>query len=92
MTKEEIVSALRQGIASVEFMKLSGEMRLMDCTLDENVIPKTPDVKEEKPDAAKRQSPTTSLAVWDVEAHGWRSFRWESLMRFNGEEVKVASE
>jgi hypothetical protein len=48
----------------------------MICTLQEHVIPpaepkKTERVKKENDDV---------LAVWDVEAQGWRSFRFDSIL------------
>jgi hypothetical protein len=31
----------------------------------------------------KKKPNPDALAVWDVEANGWRSFRWDSLQDFN---------
>ena len=95
MTKEQVIEALHEGIATVEFTKVDGTIRMMDCTLDASIIPQTKDVEESVPEGSnvkERKQPTTSLAVWDIEKHGWRSFRWESLFRLNGQEVSTAGE
>lgn len=74
--KETIKEKLRQGSVTVEFTKADGTVRKMICTLQEHVIPpaepkKTERVKKENDDV---------LAVWDLEAQGWRSFRFDSIL------------
>jgi hypothetical protein len=34
---------------------------------------------DQAPKNSGRTKPTESLAVFDIEAKGWRSFRWDSI-------------
>ena len=74
-TKEELRENLRNNILKVTFLKLDGSLREMTCTLKENIIPEikskkeTNDVSQDKP----------AVNVWDCEANGWRSFRYDRL-------------
>lgn len=66
--KEALEILLKQGRASVTFLKSDGTERVMQCTLLPDVIipyeAKTDRVKIPKPDI---------LPVWDLEANAWRS-------------------
>lgn len=66
---------LREGIVTVTFTKKDGSERVMNCTLVETSIP-----EEKKPKGTSTilRSDET-LAVYDVEAEGWRSFRIDSI-------------
>ena len=75
MTREEIQNALRENIATVTFNKVDGSVRVMRCTLKPELLPATP-VKESK---QEKQLNLTVLAVYDLEAKGWRSFRIDSV-------------
>lgn len=75
-TKETIKGKLQQGPVTINFTKADGTVRKMICTLEEGAIPpaepkKTERVKKENDDV---------LAVWDLEAQGWRSFRFDSIL------------
>ena len=75
-TKNEIREAARQDFIRVKFTKKDGTLRNMKCTLLEEYLPKnlmsdTEVVTKDNPDV---------LAVWDVEFHGWRSFRIDSVI------------
>ena len=65
---------LRNNVANVKFTKVDGTERVMNCTLYEGYIP-----VEQAPKGTARSKPTESLAVFDIEAKGWRSFRWDSI-------------
>lgn len=75
MTREEIQNALRENIATVTFNKVDGSVRVMRCTLKPELLPATP-VKESK---QEKQLNLAVLAVYDLEAKGWRSFRIDSV-------------
>ena len=75
MTREEIQNALRENIATVTFNKVDGSVRVKRCTLKPELLPATP-VKESK---QEKQLNLTVLAVYDLEAKGWRSFRIDSV-------------
>ncbi len=69
-----IVDMLRMGPVKITFIKKDGTERLMNCTLKsdltENYEKKTDRVKESNPDVCP---------VFDIEAKGWRSFRYDSI-------------
>ena len=59
----------------ITFTKVDGTERVMNCTLSEDIVPPldTTAVKQ------KRIQNPDVLAVWDIEANGWRSFRFDSI-------------
>ena len=72
---------LRNGTVLVSFTKKDGERRDLLCTLQESQLPKRPEAETTEPEkATTRTTPTTSLAVYDVEKQAWRSFRWDSIV------------
>ncbi len=74
-TKEEIVSVLHKGTATVSFTKVDGSTRIMECTLKADMIPEQP---QKKTDRVKKPNDAV-LSVWDLNANGWRSFRIENV-------------
>ena len=60
------------------FDKVDGSPRVMRCTLDPKLLPKTylNEEKEEKEFHAKNEN---VIAAWDVQKGGWRSFRIDSI-------------
>jgi esterase/lipase superfamily enzyme len=77
LTKEDVQSLLHDGICEITFTKVNGEERVMKCTLNEKLLPKQIDLEE----AIQKKKPNPDvLAVWDITAEGWRSFRWDSLI------------
>jgi hypothetical protein len=79
--KDGIIANLKERTCEVTFTKKNGDMRVMQCTLMESVLP-----------AAKKDEPLTQkkvravneevCVVYDVNAPGWRSFRWDSVTDF----------
>jgi hypothetical protein len=72
-TKDMIREAARAGVIDVQFTKKDGSLREMRCSLQEQYLPPLMGETETKdnPDV---------LAVWDLEAKGWRSFRIDSVL------------
>jgi len=70
--REFLRMVLNKQTVEVTFTKVNGDIRVMECTLDPNVLPKVV-VNEDAPKREKKRS-DTSLAVYDVKAEGWRSF------------------
>jgi len=70
--REFLRMVLNKQTVEVTFTKVNGDIRVMECTLDPNVLPKVV-VNEDAPKREKKKS-DTSLAVYDVKAEGWRSF------------------
>lgn len=79
---------LKTNKVSLTFIKKDGTERKMSCTLLENLIP-----QEFAPKNSGKTKSEESLAVFDLEKQGWRSFRWDSVKRieFNlGNDEKTA--
>ena len=71
---KEIVSLIKESVQKVTFTKVNGDKRVMTCTLQENMIPPA-----QKGDAITqkkvREYDDRVVAVWDLKAKGFRSFR-----------------
>ena len=76
-TRDGLIDLLRHNVVSVTFIKVNGEERIMDCTLQANMIPNAPTQNGELIVEGKNTS--NNIAVWDVKAQGWRSFRIASV-------------
>jgi hypothetical protein len=66
-----LAGMLEQSVVEVTFTKKDGTERVMNCTLLEDYLPETT--------GAGRSAGSDALAVFDVDADGWRSFRWDSV-------------
>ena len=74
----ELHALLRQNIVEVTFTKLNGERRVMQATLMADLLP----VYEGAPRTGQVLTETTSsMAVYDTEVEGWRSFRLDTIER-----------
>lgn len=74
-THDFVRKQMQKGICEIVFEKLDGTMREMTCTLMESEIPEDALNFSNK---GKERSKET-LAVYDTEANGWRSFRINKL-------------
>jgi len=77
-TKPDLKNQLEQNVLVVDFTKLNGDKRVMTCTLREDIKPpatKT-DTMSQK---AVREVSDAVVSVWDVNAKGWRSFRYDRI-------------
>jgi len=79
-TKDQIHDLVAAEPQIVSFTKVDGSTRHMTCTLDIALMPDTVVTKllekSEKPVKAPNDK---VLAVYDIKAAGWRSFRVESV-------------
>lgn len=76
--KEDLKKILEQNVIIVDFTKLNGDKRIMTCTLREDMKPqatKTDPMSQKK----VREVSDAVVSVWDVNAKGWRSFRYERI-------------
>jgi hypothetical protein len=75
---------LKGNVARVKFKKVNGELRDMRCTLREDLLP--PVIESA---TSKRQTDANDqvVAVYDLDAEGWRSFRIDSVIEMNIEET-----
>jgi len=81
-TKEELKLLLSQNVVTVDFTKLDGDKRVMTCTLREDIKPaatKADPLSQKK----VREVSDAVVSVWDVNAKGWRSFRYERINTIN---------
>ena len=83
MDKSKAVEALHEGVVVVEFTKVNGEYRKMEATLKADMLPEV--VREIEEKAQPRKKSEDAMSVWDINAEGWRSFRWDKLQTVNGE-------
>lgn len=70
--RNTLKTVLAEQTAEVTFVKVNGEMRVMECTLNPTVLP--PAVVKENQDKPARKTNDNSLAVFDTQANAWRSF------------------
>ena len=77
--KTQILESLKTGEVTVTFTKINGDKRVMTCTLNEAVLP--PAKKDDPLTQKKVRAINPEVgSVWDVNAVGWRSFRWENVV------------
>ena len=73
--RREIEELLRFNHGQFTFQKVDGSIREMKCTLQAHLLPEgyTGEESKAKPGL---------LVVWDTENDGWRSIKYESVIRF----------
>lgn len=77
-TQKELKTLLEQNVLVIDFTKLNGDKRVMTCTLREDMKP--PATKDDTMSQKKvREISDKVVGVWDVNAKGWRSFRYERV-------------
>ena len=72
MKRDTLVKNLQSRAMRITFTKVNGEERIMDCTLQEHMIPAT--------DANNRKQNEDVLTVFDINKGEWRSFRLDSII------------
>lgn len=72
-TRDGLIDLLRHNVVTVTFTKVNGEERVMDCTLQANLIPNAPTQNGQL--IVEGMNTSNNISVWDVKANGWRSFR-----------------
>ncbi len=76
--KENTIAKLVKGEVVVTFNKINGDKRVMTCTLQEGIVPEA--TKKDPASQKKVQKINEEVqVVWDVNAKGWRSFRWANV-------------
>lgn len=81
MIRENMLNELRTGVKTVTFTKLNGEERVMDCTLNMELIPIESQPKTDG-NVTESTAAETTIKVYDVKAEGWRSFKVDSVKNF----------
>lgn len=88
VNEREITDSLSRSVLEVIFDKLNGEQRVMRCTLIKDMLPPNRDpIKvqqfHEHNSAelnAGLEKPKGVVTVWDLDTHGWRSFRVDRVV------------
>jgi hypothetical protein len=71
---------LKFGPVTVTFIKKDGSERVMNCTTNEELVPKEPESTIELPKVKREKKPNDDvMPVYDLEAKAWKSFRWDSV-------------
>ena len=81
-SKEWLRTLLREQNVVVTFAKVNGDERVMTCTLKEESIPEEhrPKLKDTHPlKEMEELKEDKTCTVYDVNAKGWRSFRWANI-------------
>lgn len=73
--RDDLLRILRAHLAVVVFTKVSGEERIMRCTLLPEMLPERQNTASE----GYHTEETGSLSVWDVDKKDWRAFRMDSV-------------
>ena len=78
---------LSEKVQKVVFEKADGTIREMVCTTNPDIVP-WPDnpTEAEGRIPEKRNKDENLFSVWDVEKEGWRSFRFERLIKYGDPE------
>ena len=75
--KKWLTGHLKYGPVTLTFIKKDGSDRVMKCTTNPTYIMfKDPSILESKSD---RKVNEDVMPVYDLDAGGWRSFRWDSI-------------
>jgi hypothetical protein len=76
-TKHQLKEFCQNGVVTVVFTKADGSERTMKATLLPEYVNNGKTLLQESEN--KRPENPDVLAVWDVDAKGWRSFRIDSI-------------
>ena len=71
MKRETLIKNLQKKSMRITFTKVNGEERVMDCTLQEHMLPET--------NESNRKQNEEVLPVFDINKGEWRSFRLDSV-------------
>ena len=71
MKRDTLIKNLQKQAMRITFTKVNGDERVMDCTLQEHMIPQTGESNRKKNEEV--------LPVFDINNGGWRSFRLDSV-------------
>lgn len=85
---DSLKSALRAGTLEVTFRKVNGDLRVMTCTTNLDLIPPSAwPVGSNHSQVDEEEQHRRNVRVYDVNAAGWRSFIFDNVI-----EVKAAKQ
>ena len=77
-TRTALMEQLENEILEVTFLKINGDKRVMTCTLIDSIKPKATKTDTMSQKAVRTVSDKV-CSVWDINAKGWRSFRYDNV-------------
>ena len=81
--RQTCIEQLREGRCSVRFTKKDGTSRLMECTLDPNLIPASMVPSTDGNTQTEEKAVNTEIVkCFDLEKEAWRSFRVDLVVSF----------
>jgi hypothetical protein len=80
--REWLAGLLKNEKVTISFTKVNGDLRDMTCTLKELLIPADQLKKTQVKESTVDKEPTNQ-PVYDVNAQGWRSFRYDSITQIS---------
>lgn len=78
-SKTVLKQTLENGVNTVVFTKLNGEVRELYCTLNPEYLPVS-DKQLLTENETPRKDNDNSLSVWDLDKKAWRAFRLDSII------------
>ena len=84
MNRSAYINLLKENIVSVRFNKKDGVVRIMNCTLRNDIIPSEFNNADDSSSQKKARIVNEDvLPVWDVDKKSWRSFRVNSVIDYD---------
>ena len=77
-TRDALMEKLEHEVLEVTFLKINGDKRIMTCTLKDDIKPKATKTDPMSQKAVRTVSDKV-CSVWDINAKGWRSFRYDNI-------------
>lgn len=77
MERDQLQQLLKTSTVRITFEKVNGEKRVMNCTLQAQLLPDQIDLEEA---ISEKRVNLESLAVWDLDKKDWRSFRLDKII------------
>ena len=74
-TENDLIKTLQMQVATVTFLKLDGDERIMTCTKSLKIIPEANHPKTDN------KAIEGNVNVWDLNAKGWRSFKYDRVKK-----------
>jgi hypothetical protein len=83
MNKSDVLSKLNEGTVTIVFEKTDTSERTISATLNSDYV-----TYDKRPGQSGDNSQSNNAQpVWDTDARGWRSFRWNSVRSVDGQET-----
>ena len=78
--RADLKRLLAKGLVNVEFVKVDGSVRTIDCTMNSDLIPEAKLPKTVSESVTEVESPVAKVFVNSLQE--WRSFRWDSIVSY----------